>query len=430
MNLVAANDLPAPTTAARVSDSVLFNSLLEGIPEYVNFKDMESRYIAVSRSFMEVIGVTHPSQIIGRRIFDIFDNQQSRRGYDDDQIVVRSGMAMMDQLEHVVWPTGRSGWLLTSRMPLRNRAGEIIGTFVISRDVTDKKVIEAALEKAHHDLLEASRVAGMAEVATGVLHNVGNVLNSLNVSASMIATGLRHSKADSLARIAALLREHQHDLGTFISADSKGRRVPEFIASLAKHSVEERDRLVAELASLQKNVDHIKEIVTMQQAYATMIGVVEPLDPVSLIEDAVRMNSGALQRHDVRVDRDFQPVPKALGEQAKVLQILVNLIRNAKYACDDSGKAEKLITLRTQAVGADRVQMIVQDNGVGIPAENLTKIFQHGFTTRAKGHGFGLHSAANAAREMKGTLTVMSNGAGTGACFTLDLPVAPPSPVK
>ena len=162
----------------------------------------------------------------------------------------------------------------------------------------------------------------------------------------------------------------------------------------------------------------------MQQAYATMVGVTEPLDPVALVEDSLRMNAGALFRHEVRVVRDFAFAPRVLGEKGKVLQILVNLIRNAKYACDDGGAAEKILTLRIAAAGDNRVQLIVQDNGVGIPPENLTRIFGHGFTTRTDGHGFGLHSSANAAHEMKGSLAARSDGPGRGATFVLELPAA------
>jgi signal transduction histidine kinase len=259
-----------------------------------------------------------------------------------------------------------------------------------------------------------------------VLHNVGNVLNSLNVSASVITSGLRQSKAESLAKLGALLREHQSDLGTFLGSDPKGRRVPEFLGSLARHAVEERDQLLQEITALQKNIDHIKEIVSMQQAYATMVGVVEPLDAATLMADALSMNADALARHEVRVVREFDSVPPVLGERAKILQILVNLIRNAKYACDEEAAAEKMLILRIAAEGG-QVRMVVEDNGVGIPAENLTRIFVHGFTTRANGHGFGLHSSANAAREMKGSLTASSAGRGRGATFTLQLPAAPAS---
>jgi len=280
------------------------------------------------------------------------------------------------------------------------------------------------LAETYKGLVDASRRAGMAEIATGVLHNVGNVLNSLNVSAGVIAAGLRQSKGDSLVRLDALLREHADDLAGFLTRDPKGRRVPEFIASIARHSVEERDRLLAETTALQQNVDHIKEIVAMQQAYATMVPVVEPLDPAALMEDALRMNAGAFERHAVAVERDFRVGERVLGEKAKVLQILLNLIRNAKYACDERGHADKTITLRIAAGATGRVRLVVADNGVGIPAENLTRIFRHGFTTRPDGHGFGLHSSANAAREMKGSLGVHSDGPNRGAVFTLELPAA------
>ena len=287
------------------------------------------------------------------------------------------------------------------------------------------------------NLVDASRAAGMAEVATGVLHNVGNVLTSINVSASVLSSALRQSKADSLARLSTLLREHQADLDRFLTRDPKGRRVPEFLGSLAQHFADERTHLLREVAALQRNVDHIKEIVAMQQAYATMVGVVEPLDAAALMEDSLRMNTDALARHEVRVVREFRPAPLALAEKAKVLQILVNLIRNAKNACDEGPGPNKIITLRIErgptvdasadpsagvTAKADRVRLIVQDNGVGIAPENLTRIFAHGFTTRAHGHGFGLHSAANAAVEMKGSLRVHSDGSGRGATFTLELP--------
>ncbi len=160
----------------------------------------------------------------------------------------------------------------------------------------------------------------------------------------------------------------------------------------------------------------------MQQAYATVVGVFEPLEAASLLEDAVRMNKAALARHDIRVEREFAAVPPVYAERGKVLQILVNLVSNAKYACDNGSRPEKVITLRVSSGTPGLVHFVVQDNGVGIPAENLTRIFQHGFTTKATGHGFGLHSSALAAREMKGTLTVASDGPGTGATFVLELP--------
>ena len=403
-------------------DRALVSAFLQSVPDHVYFKDLQSRFIAVSTSQAQAVKCDSPAGLVGRTDFDFFNADHASRALADEQRIIRTGQPMIGKLENETWPDGRVTWVLTSKLPLRNEEGEIIGTFGISKDVTREKHTEAALERAQRDLVDASRIAGMAEVATGVLHNVGNVLNSLNVSASVIAAGFKDSKVESLAKIATMLREHSSDLAEYITNDPKGRRIPEFLESLAQHSIAERDRLLAEAESLQRNVDHIKEIVAMQQSYATMVSIIEPLDPVQLMEDSLRMNLGALARHAVTVERDFKSTPLVLAEKAKVLQILVNLIRNAKYAADDGGRQDKAITLRIEATPEGRVRLIVADNGVGIPQENLTRIFAHGFTTRVGGHGFGLHSSANAAKEMKGSLTVHSEGLGKGAAFTLELP--------
>ena len=409
-------------------DQALVSAFLDNIPDRVFFKDRDSRFIAASRSLVRHLGKTEFSEIVGRTDFDFFGEAHARATYADEQRILATGDPILGQLEPEDWPDGRITWALTNKLPLRGEYGEIIGTFGLSRDVTATKEMEAALETAQQQLVDASRTGGMAEIANGVLHNVGNVLNSLNVSASVIATGLRQSKSESVTRLVALLREHESDLGGFLTRDPKGRRVPELLASLAGHASDERTRLLQEIASLQKNVDHIKEVVAMQQAYATMGGRVEPLDPVMLMEHAVSMNVDALARHEVEIVRRFQTVPAMLGEKAKVLQILVNLISNAKHACGEAGRRGKRITLSVApAATPGHVCLAVEDNGIGIPKENLAKIFGHGFTTRANGHGFGLHSAANAAREMKGSLTVRSEGWGLGATFTLELPVPPPA---
>ncbi|MGC3979932.1 MAG: CHASE sensor domain-containing protein [Steroidobacteraceae bacterium] len=305
----------------------------------------------------------------------------------------------------------------------QRRDGEIIGVVICFRDVTQRIRAEKELETTHRKLLETSRQAGMAEVASNVLHNVGNVLNSVNVSASLLAENIKRSKVTSLTKVSGLLREHGDDIGGFISNDPKGRQLPGFIAQLGEHLLSEQQAYIAELDQLRSNIDHIKEIVTMQQSYSKVSGVKEVLNVVDLMEDALRMNAGALQRHGVEIRREYAAVPSVNAEKHKILQILVNLISNAKGACSDSGRREKHITLRIVHEN-DCIKLAVSDNGVGISAENMTRIFNHGFTTRKDGHGFGLHSGALAARELGGVLSAASEGAGLGAVFSLELPCA------
>jgi urea transport system substrate-binding protein len=305
---------------------------------------------------------------------------------------------------------------------VKSAHGKLECYIVQGNDITERKLAEAELKEAHQQLVESSRRAGMAEVATGILHNVGNVLNSVNVASSCLADSLRKSKAANLAKVVTLLREHEGDLGAFLTSDPKGRQLPGYLANLAEHLTTEQASALKELAELQKNIEHIKDIVTMQQSFAKVSGLLETLQVTDLIEDALKMNSSSFARHDIHVFREFENVPPVTVEKHKVLQILVNLVRNAKQACDEQDPPEKRLTLRVTN-GLDRVRIAVTDNGMGISPANLTRIFAHGFTTKKTGHGFGLHSGALAAREMGGALNVQSEGPGQGATFTLELPL-------
>jgi signal transduction histidine kinase len=293
----------------------------------------------------------------------------------------------------------------------------------LEKEAEERRRMEKEVAKTHKELLVASRQAGMAEVATNVLHNVGNVLNSVNISATVVAGKIKKSKALNIARVSALIREHAGNLADFFARDPKGRQLPQYVDNLAEHLAGEQASLLTEIDSLQKNVEHIKNIVSMQQNYAKVSGVVETVKITDLVEDAVNMNAGALSRHEVQLFREYEPhLPEISVEKHKILQILVNLIRNAKYACDESGHAEKHMTVRVTN-GDDYLRVAVIDNGVGIPEANLIKIFNHGFTTRKDGHGFGLHSGALAAKELGGSLSAQSEGPGKGATFTLALPL-------
>jgi signal transduction histidine kinase len=292
----------------------------------------------------------------------------------------------------------------------------------LQSEVAERERAQADLQATQNRLIDASRQAGMAEVATSVLHNVGNVLNSVNVSASLVTERLRESRVANLTRIVEMLRAHPDDLAAFLTGDPKGRRIPEYLEALARDAAAAQSAAADELEQLRAKIEHIKQIVAMQQSYATVSGVVEPLPLVDLVEEAIRLNAGSLARHHVEIRREFEANPVALVDRHKLMQLLVNLIRNAKEACDAAGHAEKQITI-TLAQEAGTVWLAIADNGVGIARENLTRIFSHGFTTKPKGHGFGLHNSALIARELGGALVAASPGPDAGATFTLTLPV-------
>jgi signal transduction histidine kinase len=318
---------------------------------------------------------------------------------------------------------------LSSARRLIGPDGQTLGAVAVIQDTTERKRQELELERVHKELITASREAGMAEVATNVLHNVGNILNSVNISASLVAERVRQSKATGVSRLAALLKEQGEGVGRFVTEDERGKRIPGYLAALGEQLQTDQRAALDELALLRENLEHIKDTVTMQQSYAKLCGVSETVEVVELVEDSLRLNAGAFVRHGVTLEREFGEVPKIDVDKHKVLQILVNLVRNAKYACDDSGRTDKRISLRVERAPLG-VRISVIDNGIGIPPENMGQLFRHGFTTRASGHGFGLHSGAIAAQELGGTLRAESEGAGLGAAFILELPLSPPQAAR
>jgi PAS domain S-box-containing protein len=401
----------------------LLTSVIENLPITVFLKEAtELRFVLWNKAGEKLLGYSN-AELIGKNDYDFFPLEQA----DYFTLMDRETLARRELVEigEETLQTRIHGPRVvhTRKIPILDSNGEATHLLGICEDITDRKRSERELEQMHKELLETSRQAGMAEVATGVLHNVGNVLNSVNVSSVCVAEGIKKSKLTNLFRLVALLRT-QTDMAAFVTTDSKGKQLTPYLATLANHLASEQGEALKELAHLQKNIEHIKDIVTMQQSFAKVSGVTETLNVSELVEDALKMNASSLARHDIQIFKEFKDVPSVTVEKHKVLQILVNLIRNAKHACDDSGRTDKQLTLRV-ANGDGRVRIAVFDNGVGIPPENLARIFSHGFTTKKDGHGFGLHSGALAARELGGSLTVNSEGVGKGAAFTLELPLQP-----
>jgi NO-binding membrane sensor protein with MHYT domain len=288
--------------------------------------------------------------------------------------------------------------------------------------------ITLELKSAQGDLITAARQAGMAEIANNVLHNVGNVLNSVNVSAGLICERLRESKDQNLAKAVQLINEHTEDLGEFLTHDARGKVLPGYLNKLVVALAAEKQSISAELQSMTRSIDHIKDIVATQQSYSGATSIIEPVQMVDVIEDALRMNTASIARHQIQINKEFGALPVLLLDKHLVLQILVNLIGNAKQALDGVASGSHQITLQmliTEPAPAARLKIRVEDNGEGIAPENLSRLFAHGFTTRKHGHGFGLHSCALAAKEMGGTISAQSEGIGRGAAFTLELPARP-----
>lgn len=309
---------------------------------------------------------------------------------------------------------------VVSSMELRDRKMHVC----IVRDITARKAAEATLADAQAQLVDAAHKSGMADMATGVLHNIGNILNSVNLASEEILRITNTSKISGLMKANELL-ESQEDLTDFFTNDERGKKLPGYYMKMSNVLENEISSINGEARDLIEKTTMMKEVISTQQAYAHSGFHTEQLSINELIEDALKIQIASLQKWGVKLHKSYHDIPVCIGQKSKLLQVITNLIKNAKEAMsknDDFNKSKEM-TIETGLVGEEHAYIKVTDNGCGISQSQLSRIFSHGFTTKEEGHGFGLHTSANAMTEMHGSLKVDSEGIEKGAVFTVIIPI-------
>jgi predicted ATPase/GAF domain-containing protein len=296
-----------------------------------------------------------------------------------------------------------------------------------ANDELEQRVEERTrkLKEAQSQLVDAARSAGMAEIASNVLHNVGNVLTSAIVTLDHARAAVDASRVGRVKQLSAMLEEHSGDLADFLTRDARGQKLPAYFTALGDVLLQEQAELQKQLKAMTWHIDHIRSIVQVQQTYAKATLLVDDCDLSLLVEDALRVQLATLHRHGISVRSELAPQCRARVDRHKVLQILLNLISNARYALEEVPQERRHLLVRLSTDGKMALIQVV-DTGVGIAPEAHEKLFSHGYTTRKDGHGFGLHSSALAAALLGGTLTLRSEGLGKGATATLELPLDAP----
>lgn len=291
-------------------------------------------------------------------------------------------------------------------------------------ETLEEKVHERTreLKEINERIGEISRSAGMAEVASGVLHNVGNVLNSVNVSASMLRENIRKTKAGNLAKVVSMLEENKDNMAEYIANDKKGKQIPVFLHLLSGQLDSEKKNMLEELDELSNSIDHIKNVISMQQSYAGSYGVREKVSIPDLVEDAIKINQEGMLRKGVEIVKEYGDIPLIYIDKHKALQIIINLVSNAKHALVDSDNSTKRLLVKANVENGMIVVEVV-DNGVGIDKKDIPHLFEYGFKRRRDGHGYGLHHSALVANELGGKITVDSEGLKKGASFKLIIPI-------
>lgn len=397
-------------------DEAVLRAVLDCAPGYISLIDTDLRLRYVSALQPEAA-----DKLIGSHVVDHFTPQQMPRLLSAMQEARDLGTE--PEIEYFVdSEAGERGWYVSRISVLRDDHGAVLGFILRSNDITAQKNMSQQLRKTKVDLVETLHQAGEADVAAGVLHEVSHLLKSVDASTGLLLDELSSPHVALLARTVELCEEQGANLPDFLSRDPKGQKVMALLGRVTDELIAEQKRLVTEVERLEEEMTTVRSTLVAQQALASTIKHVEEALPSELVERAL-----AVFRRDLvqkRVDTVVEIVDdsRILTDRQATQQILINLIRNAIDAVVQV-PGTRVLRVRVQRAG-ERIRFEIQDNGCGIAADDLSRLFRQGFTTKKRGHGFALHASAIAAQAMGGSLTAESQGPGQGACFSLSLPRA------
>jgi two-component system sensor kinase FixL len=418
------------------------DALIESTTAAICSLDRDQRLVTCNRAFGQLVAAgARPAPRAGDALAELLPEAQRARWQphierllgaactpgDAGRVVVHAEPAVFEEPP----PPGQDApHRETTMHPMVGSDHRVAGVTVFSRDITERKRSEAELRRLNQDLMRISREAGMAAVASEVLHNAGNVLNSTGVSVAMLQRHLAGLRVDHLTRAVAMLDQHADDLDAFVRDDPRGKPLLALLRGLGPHFEQQRQQLDAEVTALQGSIEHLTRVIHAQQSHARALGVLESVSVDALVEEALELQGQSSAELGIALEREIPALPRLYIDKHKAIEILVNLVGNARHALRDSGRPDKRLRVRAEAAGdaasgPERVRIHIEDNGVGIDPKHRDELFRLGFTTKRNGSGIGLHSSANAAQQLGGSITFHSDGPGQGARFTLELPCAP-----
>lgn len=373
---------------------------------------------AANPALLELLGYQE-EDLIGQSPGMIF-GEEFARGVIIEQLMLQGSVGGVES--SFLTREGQTIPVSVSGSIIQDEQGQFQGMVCVAQDISERKRMEEEKQKLHEQLLDTSRQLGMAEVASDVLHNVGNVLNSINVSIGVVSDIVTKSLAGDVKRVSQLLEKYGDDLGSFFSTNPKGAQVPGYLKSLAEQLLEEQRLALSELGRLRENTAQAQHCVAAQQELAKPNELTESISLIELVEEALGRHQGLFEKSHILVEREFQDLPRIFLDKRQVLEVVADMIENACQAMESTETRE--LTLRVRQINGppDSARIEVQDTGMGIPQEDLTRIFGQGFTTKEQGRGSSLHAGALVAKNLGGALRADSGGRGCGALFSLDLP--------
>lgn len=407
-----------------IANEAVFKLIIDAIPFRIFWKDAELRYCGCNKLFCLDAGFDSPEQLIGLSDFDLPWSREEAEFYRAcDAKVMQDNEPQPHIVETQKRADGAQEWLETSKIPLSDEHGKVVGILGVYHDITELKQAEqeAVLEcqKLEQELISASRKAGREETATGVLHNIGNVMNSVNVGNAVLKKNLSSEIIARLQQTVDLV-EQQDDFGEFINNDPRGQHFLPFL----KHLVRRTEEFEQEISDMQEKIEHVNNVIAAQQTFATGSGGFrEVIHLPRVIETALQIVDEDLRNCKIEIEKDFCSPAELVTDQQRILEIVINLLKNAIHAIIELEPKQRKISIKIAPGDTGSFFVSITDTGIGIAPENLDRVFQHGFSTRKNsgGSGFGLHHSILSIEEIGGKLKGSSDGVGKGATFELEI---------
>jgi PAS domain S-box-containing protein len=426
--LAAVSTAAATTGHGKLADREFLHALLSSLPDHIYFKDRASRFLLISRAKALKHGFADPREAIGKTDFDFFTAEHASPAFADEQKILQTGQPLIDIEEEETWSDGRRTWASTTKMPLHDSEGNVVGTFGISRDITAAKKLAQDRRELELQLQLNSKLESIGRLAAGIAHEI-------NTPTQYLTTNLRFLD-ESFAVLHAVFTAHRAFRDTIAASPfASDPAIATALTTLAQaDSDSDLPYLLGEIPVTVKQslegLDRVARIVRSLKEFSHPGSSTKvPVDLNKIAENALTVS-----RHEWKyvadVATDFsstlRPVP-CIADQ--IGQVILNLVINAAHAIGDTLKPRNrergLITVRTRSTDTHAV-IEIQDDGTGIPDHVRARLFEPFFTTKpvGKGTGQGLALVRTIVETNHQGLVSLDTAVGAGSTFRLSLPYA------
>jgi PAS domain S-box-containing protein len=425
-------------------EQMLLRTLIDSLPQTIYIKDSQARKVIANRADVISIGLNAEADVVGKTDVELFEGEIGLRGYNDDMEILQTGKAIVNKEEFFFDKEGNKNWLVTTKVPLRDEAGNVNRILGIGHNITERKESEEALNKLNAELnqqsqelskqaedlkalneqlklqkeqeLEKAIAQGKFEIASEVLHDIGNALVGFGSYLNRINRVLDASNVDTIKSLSGFIKMQQVAIAGAIGTD-KASALAAITEGIVKTQVENKDEIGNSVNELLNIISHIQEILNIQRQFVRGHGGVHERKPVSLvnlIDDCKAMLFASFDKKGIQLKTHIKPGNYVIkGDHTKLMQVILNILKNSVEAIDFDAE-EKRITIAMEA-NDEVIELRVADNGQGFDQETGKRFFERGFTTKKSGTGLGLYNCRSIVESHAGSFDITSNGPGQGA---------------